>query len=131
MKKLIVFLLCLFPATALARNAGEVLDKVYGQMDAACTVDTDIDTGGANRIGPLTEDGVYRVICLDATTGVPNGSGVACECLAGGATVDASSANGPIFMAGESSVWTFKKDSLYLSCVPFADNKYLQACRLR
>lgn len=138
MKTFLAFLAtALFAADSLAAttwppantkgNAGRILDVVYGSVITECTRDADADTTTANRLGPFTAERIYTVYCHDGA-----GVGVACECLFGGSSVDnqAASTEGIVLFAGEKWATRVKGGSLYLSCVPYADNQMIDVCPL-
>jgi hypothetical protein len=106
-------------------DAGRILDQVYGGLKTACTQDIDADTGGHNRLGPFTLNRKYVVYCHDGA-----GAGVACECLQGSSSVDTSAAIGMLLGPGEKVVMTFLPANLYLSCVPFVNNQFIDVCPL-
>lgn len=127
MKKLLLLALLLIPSLRAQSkdSADTILGQVYGTIGTACTQDADIDTGGANRVGPFTANKRYTVYCHDGA-----GAGVACEILQGTSTVDASAAVGLVLFAGEKMTVKFPIGKLYLSAVPFTDNMYLDVCPL-
>lgn len=104
-------------------SADDVLSQVYGTIGTACTQDADADTGGANRLGAFTRGRRYVVYCHDNA-----GAYVACECLQGGPSVDASSAVGILITQPVSL--KFAGSSTHISCVPFVDNQYIDVCPL-
>lgn len=101
------------------------LAQVYGAFGTACTQDADADTAQHNRLGPLTGGRRYLLYCHDGA-----GAGVACECLQGTSTVDASAAVGMTLFAGEKVIIYVPIGKTYVSCVPFADNQKYDLCPL-
>lgn len=80
-----------------------------------------------NRLGPFTAGARYEFFCHDNA-----GARVACECMAGSATVDPALAgqNGiPTFITDVLRFITFKTGKLYFSCIPAADNRFVDVCQ--
>lgn len=104
-----------------------VLDDVYGSITADCIQDADADIADVNRIGPLTKWKRYVVYCHDGA-----GAGAACRCLQGDVTVDATAAanDGTTLFAGEKMIVYVPGASTYISCKVFADDMFVDACRL-
>ena len=131
MLKLFLTFLFLLPLLADAQSGRQgtdvILNQVYGSIITECSRDTDADTTTANRLGPFTKGRRYIVYCHDGA-----GAGSACECLQGGSTVDnqAASTEGTVFFAGEKMIMNFQGTSLYISCVPYADNQQYDVCPL-
>lgn len=105
-------------------DAGQVLNTIYGAIPS-CSQDADADTNTANRLGPFLVNEKRVVYCHNGT-----GSMVACTCLTGGSSVSAVSSVGKLIPAGGEWIFTFTKDNLYISCVPFVDNQKVDACKL-
>jgi hypothetical protein len=101
------------------------LSDVYGTITTECSTDADADTGGHNRLGPLTPNKLFVIYCHDGA-----GAGVACECLQGDSTVDASSSKGIELAAGEKVYLWVLPGYRYISCVPYADNQKWDACKV-
>jgi hypothetical protein len=101
-----------------------VLEQVYGSFSTACTQDADADTGEDNRLA-MAAPGRWVVYCHDGA-----GAGVACECLQGGSTVDASAAVGTTLFAGEKMIVKQNTGNTHISCVPASDNSYIDLCPL-
>ena len=110
---------------ATRNDADAILAQVYGTIGTACTQDADADTAQANRLGPVTANRRYLVYCHDGA-----GAGVACECLQGDSSVDASSAVGVQLSAGEKMVMFIPANKRYISCLPFVDNQLIDVCPL-
>lgn len=108
-----------------AESPAQILGQVYGSISTACTQDDDADTGNHNRLA-MAGGGRYLVYCHDGS-----GSGVACECLQGGSSVDATSAVGITLFANEKIVVKQKADDTHISCVPFVDDQQYEVCRLQ
>lgn len=105
-------------------KADLTLAQVYGTIGTACSGDTDLDTANANRV-TLTAGRRYVIYCHDKA-----GAGIACECLQGGSTVDATAAVGITLFAGEKMIVKATGAASYISCVPFVDNQQMDACPL-
>lgn len=123
MKRLLLVLLA--AGCAYAGESDVVMRQIYGTYGTACTQDADADTAQHNRLGPLTANRRYVLYCHNGS-----GSGVACECIQGTDTVDASSVVGITLFAGEKIVVLVLPGKLYVSCVPFADNQKYDLCPL-
>lgn len=67
----------------------------------------------------------WLVYCHDGA-----GAGVACECLQGTSTVDASAAVGMTLFAGEKVIVKQRTGNTHISCDPIADNSYIDICQL-
>jgi hypothetical protein len=126
MKKVIVLAL-LYAGVAAAQTGSTetVLNQVYGAFGTACTQDADADTGEHNRLGPFTSGKRYVVYCHDGA-----GLGVACECLQGTSSVDASAAVGFTLFLGEKMIVKIPSAKRYISCVPFVNNQKIDVCPL-
>ena len=105
-------------------RAATVLNQVYGSFSTACTQDTDADTGEHNRLA-MAAGGRWVVYCHDGSM-----VGSACECLQGDSTVDASSAVGFTLFAGEKVIVRQRTGNTHISCVPLADDQYIDICPL-
>ena len=117
--------LLILVCTAGTVFAADPLDDVYGTMTTACTQDADADTGAANLLGPLAKNKLFLIYCHDGA-----GAGVACECLLGTASVNASSSVGFTMFAGEKIMLRTSKTLNYISCLPFVDNQYYDVCQM-
>lgn len=117
--KWLVVCLMLFVGSAYANP----LEDAYGTLGTACTQDADADTGGANLLGPLTAGKRYVLYCHDGA-----GSYVACECIQGTSSVDASSSVGALITSPK--VINVRNNLRYVSCVPFVDNQLIDLCQL-
>lgn len=104
-------------------SADDVLSQIYGTIGTACTQDADADTGGHNRLGPFTRGRRYVLYCHDNA-----GAYVACECLQGTSSVDASSAVGMVIT--QPIALKFSGASTYVSCVPYSNDQYIDVCPL-
>lgn len=113
------------PASQAIEGADEILRQIHGTHSTACTQDTDADTGEDNRLGPLTTNKRYLVYCHDGA-----GTSVACSCLVGTVTIDASAAVGPTIFPNYPKKMKFPKGKAYISCVPLVDNQYIDVCPL-
>ena len=105
-------------------NVTQTLNQVYGSFSTACTQDADADTGEHNRLA-MAANRRYVVYCHDGA-----GAGVACECLQGTSSVDASSAVGTTLFAGEKMIVLQKAGNTHISCVPAANNSKIDVCPL-
>ena len=116
----------LIPELSQARGsrAGYILDSVYGSISTACTQDADADNGEANALA-MAAGKRWLVYCHDGA-----GAGVACECLQGISTVDASAAVGVTLFAGEKMIVMQRTGNTHISCDPFVDNQYIDICPL-
>jgi hypothetical protein len=123
--KNLLFVLLLSLGTAHAGEVDVVMRQIYGTYGTACTQDTDADTAQHNRLGPLTANRRYVMYCHDGA-----GASVACECIQGTATVDASAVVGVTLFLGEKIVVLVLPGKLYVSCVPFVDNQKYDLCPL-
>ena len=110
-------------SASAVHTAGQVLTKVYSSFATACTQDADADTGEHNRVAMAA--GWWLVYCHDGS-----GSGSACECIQGTSTIDASSVVGTTLFAGEKMIVYQKPGFTHISCVPYADNQYIDVCPL-
>ena len=106
-------------------SADDILSQVYGSISTVCSQDADADTGEHNRLTGFTAGRRYVVYCHDGA-----GAGVACECIVGGATIDASAAVGMTMFAGEKVVIKFWGGNTAISCVPFVANQLYDVCPL-
>lgn len=104
-----------------------VLDDVYGSVTLDCVQDADADIADVNRIGPLTANKRYVVYCHDGA-----GAGTACRVLQGDVTVDATAAanDGITLFAGEKIIMRVPGSSTYISAKVWADDQFVDACRL-
>ena len=98
------------------------LTDIYGGMFTGCTVDTDVDEGQADSIGPLSVGYEYTVFCYDSS----DFTGVACRVKQGGSTVDASSGEladgeGELLFAGEKTMLYISPENDYISFEALAD----------
>jgi hypothetical protein len=122
---IVLLALLLFPlATNAYDSTTKILSQVYGSFSTACTQDTDADTGEHNRLA-MAEKRRWVVYCHDGA-----GAGVACECLQGTSTVDASSSVGFILFAGEKMIVLQKEDNTHISCVPYVNDQQYDICPL-
>jgi len=103
-------------------SADVVLNQAYGSISTACTQDADADTGEANAVA-MAAGRRYVVYCHDGA-----GAYVACECLQGDSSVDASSAVGILITSPKALMQ--RTGNTHISCVPFADNQYIDVCPL-
>ncbi len=115
-----------FMFLSLPAHAG-VLDDVYGSVTADCVQDADADIADVNRLGPLEGGKRYVVYCHDGA-----GSGAACRCLQGPVTVSAIVAvnDGITLFAGEKMIVRVSGSNRYVSCKVFADDMFVDACKL-
>lgn len=124
MKAFFIVLICLISMPLYA--ADETLIGVYGGP-TVCTNDDDADTGEDNRLGPFMPGKTYTIMCHD---GAASPAFVACECLAGPVTVDATTGDGGLMLGvGEKYMFTAYSNTNYVSCVPYADNQEWRICR--
>lgn len=98
------------------------MSQVYGSFSTACTQDADADTGEHNRLA-MAAGKRWVVYCHDGAF-----AGVACECLQGTSTVDASSAVGFTLFAGEKVIVKQNTGNTHISCVPSTDDSYIDIC---
>ena len=109
----------LIPELSQARaDADRILDSVYGSISTACTQDLDADNGESNVLA-MAAGKRWLVYCHDEA-----GAGVACECLQGISTVDASAAVGITLFAGEKMIVMQRTGNTHISCEPFANAAY-------
>lgn len=122
----LILSMVLFPWTVFAQleSSHKILGQVYGSISTACTQDADADNGEHNRLA-MAAGRRWIVYCHDGA-----GSGVACECLQGTVTVDASAAVGVTLFAGEKIIVKQNVGNGYISCEPFVANQYYDICLL-
>lgn len=118
-----------------AREEACVIDTVQAAVSITCLSNLAFTHTAAqadvvdltNRLGPFTAGLRYEFFCHDGA-----GARVACECMAGTATIDPalSGVNGvPMFITDNIRLMMIRSGKLYFSCIPAADNRVIDVCQ--
>lgn len=126
MKKLVVLLLLVsFPALAQFRDAAQILSKTNLPKFTSSCIEKQIATTGHNRLDTaMTAGKAYLVYCHTS------GTGAACECLQGGASVDVSSTTSVWLKAGAEYTIRAESGATQLSCQSASGTPVVAVCPL-
>jgi len=115
------------------KDAGQILNIIYGVQTAGCT-QVSVTTTGHNRSGPYTAGRRYLVYGYDGGAAAFN-TGDALRCVWGNSSIDVTSIGGSkvgeIIYANQQRVFLVDAASLYISCISKTASMKFDVCGIQ